>query len=133
MIELLSYYNIVLCLHLASMFIWLFSVTYILFYLFRFSKGNEHKVKYCINKIEMPSSFLVPLSGFLLLIENISLFWQLLFIAKIILALIAFIITIYCRQLLEIDSIEVQRKKIIKYNLIILIILLMIILIVIYK
>ncbi|MAV15360.1 MAG: hypothetical protein CMG08_00905 [Candidatus Marinimicrobia bacterium] len=81
----------------------------------------------------MPSSFLVPLSGFLLLIENISPFWQLLYVAKIILALIAFIITIYCRQLLEINTIKTQRKKIINYNLIILIILLMIILIVIYK
>ena len=133
MIELLSYYNIVLCLHLVSMFLWLCSVIYVLFHVFRFTKDNEHKIKYCINKIEMPSSFLVPLSGFLLLIENISPFWQLLYVAKIILALIAFIITIYCRQLLEINIIETQRKKIINYNLIILIILLMIILIVIYK
>jgi len=132
-IELLSYYNIVLCLHLVSMFLWLCSVIYVLFHVFLFTKDKEHKIKYCINKIEMPSSFLVPLSGFLLLIENISPFWQLLYVAKIILALIAFIITIYCRQLLEINTIKTQRKKIINYNLIILIILLMIILIVIYK
>ena len=133
MIELLSYYNIVLCLHLVSMFLWLCSVIYVLFHVFLFTKDKEHKIKYCINKIEMPSSFLVPLSGFLLLIENISFFWQLLYVVKIILALIAFIITIYCRQLLEINSIETQRKKIINYNLIILIILFMIILIVTYK
>ena len=68
----ISFYNILNAIHIIFMVSWIICLMYI-YYSFKKKNSNlEFKLKQCLNKMAMPSSFIVPLTGFLMIIEDPS-------------------------------------------------------------
>tara|TARA_A100001011_G_C14161827_1_gene778612 strand:+ start:200 stop:547 length:348 start_codon:yes stop_codon:yes gene_type:complete len=112
---------------------WIICLVYI-FYSFKKKNSNlEFKVKKCLNKMAMPSSFIVPLTGFLMIIEDPSEMKNLYFYAKFTLAVFGFLAMLQLRSWVEFDIFDKNKIKIRRLNLLILINLFLINLIVYYK
>ena len=67
-----SFYNILNKIHIIFMVSWIICLIFIYFLFKKKSSNLELKVKQCLNKMAMPSSFIVPLTGFLMIIEDPS-------------------------------------------------------------
>lgn len=128
-----SFYNILNAAHIIFMVSWIICLVYI-FYSFKKKNSNlESKVKKCLNKMAMPSSFIVPLTGFLMIIEDPSEMKNLYFYAKFTLAVFGFLAMLQLRSWVEFDIFDKNKIKIRRLNLLILINLFLINLIVYYK
>lgn len=128
-----SFYNILNAAHIIFMVSWIICLVYI-FYSFKKKSSNlEIKVKQCLNKMAMPSSFIVPLTGFLMIIEDPSEMKNFYFYAKFTLAVFGFLAMLQLRSWVEFDIFDKNKIKIRRLNLLILINLFLINLIVYYK
>ena len=128
-----SFYNILNAAHIIFMVSWIICLIYI-FYSFKKKNSNlEFKVKKCLNKMAMPSSFIVPLTGFLMIIEDPSEMRNIYFYAKFALAVFGFLAMLQLRSWIEFDVFDKNKIKIKRLNLLILMSLLLINLIVYYK
>ena len=67
-----SFYNTLNTIHIVFMVSWIICLIFIYFSFKKKSSNLELKVKQCLNKMAMPSSFIVPLTGFLMIIEDPS-------------------------------------------------------------
>ena len=128
-----SFYNILNTIHIIFMVIWIISLVYIFFSFRKKSLKLELNVKQCLNKMAMPSSFIVPLTGFLMIIEDPSEMKNIYFYVKFALAVFGFLAMLQLRSWVEFDVFDKNKIKIRKLNLLILMSLLLINLIVYYK
>ena len=112
---------------------WILCLIYIYYSLKKKSSNLELKVKQCLNKMAMPSSFIVPLTGFLMIIEDPSEMRNIYFYAKFALAVFGFLAMLQLRSWVEFDVFDKNKIKIRRLNLLILMNLLLINLIVYYK
>ena len=128
-----SFYNILNTIHIIFMVSWIICLIFIYFSFKKKSSNLELKVKQCLNKMAMPSSFIVPLTGFLMIIEDPSEMRNAYFYAKFILAVFGFLAMLQLRSWVEFDVFDKNKIKIRKLNLLILMSLLLINLIVYYK
>ena len=112
---------------------WIICLIYIYYSFNKKSSNIEIKVKQCLNKMAMPSSFIVPLTGFLMIIEDPSEMRNAYFYAKFILAVFGFLAMLQLRSWVEFDVFDKNKIKIRKLNSLILMNLLLINLIVYYK
>ena len=128
-----NFYNILNKIHIIFMVSWIICLIFIYFSFKKKSSNLELKVKQCLNKIAMPSSFIVPLTGFLMIIEDPSEMRNIYFYAKFALAVFGFLAMLQLRSWIEFDDFEKNIIKIRKLNLLVLISLLLINLIVYYK
>ena len=129
----ISFYNILNAIHIIFMVSWIISLMYV-YYSFKKKNSNlEFKLKQCLNKMAMPSSFIVPLTGFLMIIEDPSEMRNIYFYAKFALAVFGFLAMLQLRSWVEFDFFDKNKIKIRKLNLLILMNLLLINLIVYYK
>ena len=128
-----SFYNILNKIHIIFMVSWIICLMYI-YYSFKKKNSNlEFKLKQCLNKMAMPSSFIVPLTGFLMIIEDPSEMKNAYFYVKFTLAVFGFLAMLQLRSWVEFDVFDKNKIKIRKLNLLILMSLLLINLIVYYK
>ena len=129
----ISFYNILNAIHIIFMVSWIISLMYV-YYSFKKKNSNlEFKLKQCLNKMAMPSSFIVPLTGFLMIIEDPSEMRNIYFYAKFALAVFGFLAMLQLRSWVEFDVFDKNKIKIRKLNLLILMNLVLINLIVYYK
>ena len=129
----INFYNILNVIHIIFMVSWIICLIYIFYSLKKKSSNLEFIVKQCLNKIAMPSSFIVPLTGFLMIIEDPSEMKNIYFYAKFALAVFGFLAMLQLRSWVEFDVFDKNKIKIRKLNLLILMSLLLINLIVYYK
>ena len=85
-----SFYNTLNTIHIIFMVSWIICLIFIYFSFKKKSSNLELKVKQCLNKMAMPSSFIVPLTGFLMIIEDPSEMRNIYFYAKFTLAVLVF-------------------------------------------
>ena len=128
-----SFYNILNTIHIIFMVSWIICLIFIYFSFKKKSSNLELKVKQCLNKMAMPSSFIVPLTGFLMIIEDPSEMKNGYFYVKFTLSVIGFLAMLQLRSWVEFDVFDKNKIKIRKLNLLILMNLLLINLIVYYK
>ncbi len=128
-----SFYNNLNVIHIIFMVTWIISLVYIFSSFRKKSSKLEFKVKQCLNIMAMPSSFIVPLTGFLMIIEDPSEMKNIYFYVKFTLAVFGFLAMLQMRSWVEFDSFDKNKIKIRKLNLLILTNLLLINLIVYYK
>ena len=128
-----SFYNILNTVHVIFMVSWIISLIYIYYSYKKRSSNFEFKVKQCLNKMAMPSSVIVPLTGFLMIIEDPSEMKNLYFYAKFTLAVFGFLAMLQLRSWVEFDIFDKNKIKIRRLNLLILINLFLVNLIVYYK
>ena len=106
-----SFYNILNAAHIIFMVSWIICLVYI-FYSFKKKNSNlEFKVKKCLNKMAMPSSFIVPLTGFLMIIEDPSEMKNLYFYAKFTLAVFGFLAMLQLRSWVEFDIFDKNKDS----------------------
>ena len=128
-----SFYNILNTVHIIFMVSWIISLVYIYYSFKKKSSNLEFKVKQCLNKMAMPSSFIVPLTGFLMIIEDPSEMRNAYFYVKFTLAVFGFLAMLQLRSWVEFDVFDKNKIKIRRLNLLILMNLLLINLIVYYN
>ena len=128
-----SFYNILNTIHIIFMVSWIICLIFIYFSFKKKSSNLELKVKQCLNKMAMPSSFIVPLTGFLMIIEDPSEMRNIYFYVKFTLAVFGFLAMLQLRSWVEFQVFDENKIKIRKLNLLILMNLLLINLIVYYK
>ena len=127
-----SFYSVLNKIHIIFMVSWIICLMYI-YYSFKKKNSNlEFKLKQCLNKMAMPSSFIVPLTGFLMIIEDPSEMKNIYFYAKFALAVFGFLAMLQLRSWVEFDVFDKNKIKIRKLNLLILMSLLLINLIVLF-
>ena len=129
----ISFYDILNVIHIIFMVSWILCLIYIYYSLKKKSSNLELKVKQCLNKMAMPSSFIVPLTGFLMIIEDPSEMRNIYFYVKFTLAVFGFLAMLQLRSWVEFQVFDENKIKIRKLNLLILMNLLLINLIVYYK
>ena len=128
-----SFYSILNTIHIIFMVSWIICLIFIYYSFIKKSLNIELKVKQCLNKMAMPSSFIVPLTGFLMIIEDPSEMRNAYFYAKFILAVFGFLAMLQLRSWVEFDVFDKNKIKIRKLNSLILMNLLLINMIVYYK
>ena len=129
----ISFYNILNAIHIIFMVSWIICLMYI-YYSFKKKNSNlEFKLKQCLNKMAMPSSFIVPLTGFLMIIEDPSEMKNAYFYVKFALAVFGFLAMLQLRSWVVFEVFDKNKIKIRKLNLLILMNLFLINLIVYYK
>ena len=129
----ISFYNILNAIHIIFMVSWIISLMYV-YYSFKKKNSNlEFKLKQCLNKMAMPSSFIVPLTGFLMIIEDPSEMKNAYFYVKFTLAVFGFLAMLQLRSWVVFEVFDKNKIKIRKLNLLILMNLFLINLIVYYK
>ena len=129
----ISFYNILNKIHIIFMVSWIICLIFIYFSFKKKSSNLELKVKQCLNKMAMPSSFIVPLTGFLMIIEDPSEMRNIYFYVKFTLAVFGFLAMLQLRSWVVFDVFDKNKIKIRRLNLLILMNLLLINLIVYYK
>ena len=128
-----SFYNILNKIHIIFMVSWIICLIFIYFSFKKKSSNLELKVKQCLNKMAMPSSFIVPLTGFLMIIEDPSEMRNIYFYVKFTLAVFGFLAMLQLRSWVVFDVFDKNKIKIRRLNLLILMNLSLINLIVYYK
>ena len=128
-----SFYNILNTIHIIFMVSWIICLIFIYYSFKKKSSNLELKVKQCLNKMAMPSSFIVPLTGFLMIIEDASEMRNIYFYVKFTLAVFGFLAMLQLRSWTVFEVFDKNKIKIRKLNLLILMSLLLINLIVYYK
>ena len=128
-----SFYNILNTIHIIFMVSWIICLIFIYYSFKKKSSNLELKVKQCLNKMAMPSSFIVPLTGFLMIIEDPSEMKNIYFYVKFTLAVFGFLAMLQLRSWVVFDVFDKNKIKIRRLNLLILMNLLLINLIVYYK
>ena len=128
-----SFYSILNTIHIIFMVSWIICLIFIYYSFKKKSSNLELKVKQCLNKMAMPSSFIVPLTGFLMIIEDPSEMRNIYFYVKFTLAVFGFFSMLQLRSWVEFDVFDKNKLKIGRLNLLILMNLLLINLIVYYK
>ena len=128
-----SFYNILNTIHIIFMVSWIICLIFIYYSFKKKSSNLELKVKQCLNKMAMPSSFIVPLTGFLMIIEDPSEMRNIYFYVKFTLAVFGFLAMLQLRSWVEFDVFDKNKLKIRRLNLLILMNLILINLIVYYK
>ena len=129
----ISFYNILNAIHIIFMVSWIICLMYIYCSFKKKNSNLEFKLKQCLNKMAMPSSFIVPLTGFLMIIEDPSEMKNAYFYVKFTLAVFGFLAMLQLRSWVVFEVFEKNKIKIRKLNLLILMNLLLINLIVYYK
>ena len=129
----ISFYDILNVIHIIFMVSWILCLIYIYYSLKKKSSNLELKVKQCLNKMAMPSSFIVPLTGFLMIIEDPSEMRNIYFYVKFTLAVFGFLAMLQLRSWVVFDVFDKNKIKIRRLNLLILMNLSLINLIVYYK
>ena len=128
-----SFYSILYTIHIIFMVSWIICLIFI-YYSFKKNNLNlELKVKQCLNKMAMPSSFIVPLTGFLMIIEDPSEMKNAYFYVKFTLSVIGFLAMLQLRSWTVFEVFDKNKIKIRNLSLLILMNLLLINLIVYYK
>jgi uncharacterized membrane protein len=128
-----SFYNILNKIHIIFMISWIICLIFIYHSFKKKSPNLEMKVKQCLNKMAMPSSFIVPLTGFLMIIEDPSEMRNIYFYPKFVLAVFGFLAMLQLRSWVEFDVFDKNKIKIRRLNLLILMNLLLINIIAYYK
>ena len=128
-----SFYNILNTIHIIFMVSWIICLIFIYYSFKKKSSNLELKVKQCLNKMAMPSSFIVPLTGFLMIIEDPSEMRNIYFYVKFTLAVFGFLAMLQLRSWVVFDVFDKNKIKIRRLNLLIFMNLLLINLIVYYK
>ena len=129
----ISFYNILNAIHIIFMVSWIICLMYIYCSFKKKNSNLEFKLKQCLNKMAMPSSFIVPLTGFLMIIEDPSEMKNAYFYVKFTLAVFGFLAMLQLRSWVVFEVFEKNKIKIRKLNLLILMNLFLINLIVYYK
>ncbi len=129
----ISFYNILNAIHIIFMVSWIICLMYIYCSFKKKNSNLEFKLKQCLNKMAMPSSFIVPLTGFLMIIEDPSEMKNAYFYVKFTLAVFGFLAMLQLRSWVVFEVFEKNKIKIRKLSLLILMNLFLINLIVYYK
>ena len=129
----INFYNILNVIHIIFMVSWIICLIYIFYSLKKKSSNLEFIAKQCLNKIAMPSSFIVPLTGFLMIIEDPSEMKNAYFYVKFTLSVIGFLAMLQLRSWTVFEVFDKNKIKIRNLSLLILMNLFLINLIVYYK